>query len=127
MFPPAYPAAGAEDRVGKMHPDFQKKELNGSSDLDATLVDITLPNTSSGIPIKAIMLLWSEVFKELGRERVGALLESGGEPQSSRCCNKPSGGIRKALIEGSRDVYRVSMILGNIDMYIVVLRDDHKT
>lgn len=36
-----------------------------------------------------IMLLRSEVRKEVGRESDGALEAKGGEPQSSKVCSKP--------------------------------------
>lgn len=35
------------------------------------------------------MLLWSEVLSDVGRVKDGAREAKGGEPQSSRLCNRP--------------------------------------
>lgn len=50
----------------------------------------TFPKISRGRPIYAIILLWSEVRRDVGRDKVGARAANGGDPQSSNVCNRPS-------------------------------------
>ena len=62
--------------------------LGNESNRDASMI-CTFPKTSSGKPINAIILLWSDVRSEVGRDRVGARVARGGEPQSSNVCSRP--------------------------------------
>ena len=52
-------------------------------------VGITFPKISKGRPMNASMLLWSEVFNDVGFERVVARVACGGDPESSRFCSRP--------------------------------------
>ncbi len=73
-----------------MHP-VTVREMERNSKLNATL-----PKRSNGRPIKAIILLRSEVRNDVGRESVGARAAKGGEPQSSSVCSNP---IRTAALK----------------------------
>lgn len=71
--------------VEKMHPVVADQELS----TDFTRMIPTFPNISKGSPRYAFRLLRSEVRNEVGRERVGALDSSGGDPQSSNVFKRP--------------------------------------
>lgn len=48
--------------------------------------------------MNAIMLLLSDVFKDVARVKVVALAFSGGEPESSKVCSRPE----ESMSKGSR-------------------------
>lgn len=108
-----------------MRPIVVKAQLEGAVQRYASRG--TLPNTSSGRPINAIILLWSDVFRELGRDRVGARLARGGEPQSSRVCNNPSKKMRKPRIDKVESPYQVKEISKSIGTCIAAPQGDRRT
>ena len=65
---------------------------------------------SKGRPVYAIMLLRSDVRRDIGFDSVGALDANGGEPQSSSVCSSPCD-----IVKTTRNIQQSICTPGNSD------------